>query len=253
MDMIKYPRTHHLEGSRLQPGDEDLDSVPFAKVARLPLVIEEKVDGANAGLRFDDEGRPWLQSRGHFLMGGAREKHFALFKQWVEAHRGALFAALGTRYALYGEWLYAKHTVFYDRLPHYFLEYDVLDTETRTFLSTDRRRELLKGAPIVSVHVLAEGKFKAIGEITSLVGPSVYKSEPWREALAETGARSGETDLSDHMEGLYVKHEEEGRVVARYKWIRAGFLTAVVDSGTHWLKRPVVPNVLAPGVNIFDA
>ena len=26
----KYPRTPHLEGSRLQPGDEDLDAVPLA-------------------------------------------------------------------------------------------------------------------------------------------------------------------------------------------------------------------------------
>ena len=25
----KYPRTQHMEGSRLQPGDEDLEAVPF--------------------------------------------------------------------------------------------------------------------------------------------------------------------------------------------------------------------------------
>ena len=28
--MIKYPRTPHIEGSRLQPGDEDLSKIPFA-------------------------------------------------------------------------------------------------------------------------------------------------------------------------------------------------------------------------------
>ena len=33
MPLHKYPRTRHLEGSRLQPGDEDLDSVPFAAIA----------------------------------------------------------------------------------------------------------------------------------------------------------------------------------------------------------------------------
>ena len=31
--MYKYPRTPHMEGSRLQPGDEDLDSVPFSVIA----------------------------------------------------------------------------------------------------------------------------------------------------------------------------------------------------------------------------
>ena len=27
--LIKYPRTPHIEGSRLQPGDEDLSQIPF--------------------------------------------------------------------------------------------------------------------------------------------------------------------------------------------------------------------------------
>src|SRR4051812_10400132 len=133
--ITKYPRTQHLEGSRLQPGDEDLDQVPFADVAGRHVVVEEKVDGANAGVRFDSGGDLLLQSRGHFLTGGPREKHFNLFKQWAHAHAPALLDALLDRYVLFGEWLYAKHTVFYDRLPHYFLEFDVLDTQTGEFLS----------------------------------------------------------------------------------------------------------------------
>jgi len=42
-------------------------------------------------------------------------------------------------------------------------------------------------------------------------------------------------------------------VLGRYKWIRASFLTAVVDSGSHWLARPIVPNRLADGVDLFAA
>ena len=42
-EMRKYPRTPHIEGSRLQPGDEDLASVPFAAVAGRPLVVEELI------------------------------------------------------------------------------------------------------------------------------------------------------------------------------------------------------------------
>src|SRR5687767_5508887 len=109
LKMHKYPRTHHLEGSRLQPGDEDLDQVPFDDLRGRSIVVEEKLDGANAGLRFDG-GRLWLQSRGHFLTGGVREKHFHLFKQWASAHAYALGDRLGDRHAVYGEWLYAKHT-----------------------------------------------------------------------------------------------------------------------------------------------
>ena len=46
--IIKYPRTPHIEGSRLQPGDEDLSQVPFSQIAGRHIVIEEKIDGANS-------------------------------------------------------------------------------------------------------------------------------------------------------------------------------------------------------------
>lgn len=143
--IYKYPRTHHIEGSRLQPGDEDLDSVPFSSIQQQYAVVEEKVDGANAAISFGVDGQLQLQSRGHYLTGGQREKHFNLFKQWANTHAVAFWQVLGTRYILFGEWLYAKHTVFYDALPHYFLEYDVLDLEKQQFLSTSSRKQLLGG------------------------------------------------------------------------------------------------------------
>ena len=83
--MLKYPRTRHLEGSRLQAGDQDLSQVPFEDIRGQPLVVEEKMDGANCGLSFDEDGQLLLQSRGHYLDGGPREKHFALLKQWAQA------------------------------------------------------------------------------------------------------------------------------------------------------------------------
>jgi hypothetical protein len=259
--MHKYPRTHHLEGSRFQPGDEELDCVPFRVLQGRYVVCEEKYDGANAGLSFDRDGRLWLQSRGHFLTGGEREKHFALFKQWAHTHAGALRAVLADRYVLYGEWLYARHTIFYDVLPHYFLEFDLLDTHTSDFLSTARRRELLAGLPLVPVPVLHSGPVRTLEELAALVGPSLSKSAEWRTRLSELIAARGldlertwkETDPSDLMEGLYIKVEEEGRVVARYKYIRASFLTSVLDSGSHWLKRPIVPNQLREDVGLFGA
>jgi hypothetical protein len=60
-----------------------------------------------------------------------------------------------------------------------------------------------------------------------------------------------ETDPSDDMEGLYVKIEDDAHVTGRFKYVRRSFLTSVVDSGTHWLNRPIVPNELAPGVDLF--
>jgi hypothetical protein len=259
LTILKYPRTHHIEGSRFQPGDGDLKGVSFQELAGRHLVTEEKLDGANAGFRFDRDGKLWLQSRGHFLTGGPREKHFNLFKQWAATHAPRFREALDHRYVLFGEWLYAKHTVFYDQLPHYFLEFDVYDLKKKVFLDTPRRRDLLRGLPVVSVPVLHEGAADSLDHLRALVGPSLYKSAAWKEQLHEAyqerrldpERRWDETDLSDDAEGLYVKVEEDGQVVARYKFIRHSFLTTVLDSETHWLQRPIVPNRLAPGVDLF--
>jgi hypothetical protein len=181
----KYPRTRHLEGSRLQPGDEDLEALAFDQLRGRHLVVEEKVDGANAAVSFDEDGSLWLQSRGHYLRGGAREKHFALLKTWASGLQSPLRDRLGPRHVMFGEWVYAKHTVYYDELPHYFLEFDVLDREHGVFLSTERRRRLLAGLPIASVPVLSEGSFDRLEDLVRWVGPSTLKGKRWRERLRD--------------------------------------------------------------------
>ena len=149
------------------------------------IVVEEKVDGANAGISFSSDGELLLQSRGHFLIGGGREKHFNLFKTWANCHQQELWAVLKDRYVLYGEWLYAKHTVFYDQLPHYFLEFDIMDSKDGSFLSTETRRQLLKDVPVVSVPVLWTGYVNGQTSLDSLIGDSAFKSENWRDRLLE--------------------------------------------------------------------
>ena len=160
-NIVKYPRTKHIEGSRLQVGDEDLSQVKFKEILNKNIVIEEKVDGANSAISFGPNNELLLQSRGHYLTGGYRERHFNLFKQWASIHQEEFFKVLGTRYIMYGEWLYAKHTIYYDALPHYFMEFDIYDKEKGVFLDTPTRHELLKDLPVCSVKVLASGKFKS--------------------------------------------------------------------------------------------
>ena len=257
--IFKYPRTRHLEGSRCQPGDEDLEAVPFAELQGRSLVVEEKVDGANAAISFSAAGTLLLQSRGHYLTGGAREKHFTLFKQWARVHAQAFFARIADRYVVYGEWLYAKHTMFYDRLPHFFLEFDVLEIATGEFLSTPRRQELLRGLPLVSVRVLHSGRVKSLKVLKAMLGRSAFISDDHRAQLRSACAQlkldvervEKETDSESTMEGLYIKVEEHGVVQERYKFVRSSFLTAVENSEGHWLSRPIVPNQLQDGVELF--
>ena len=250
--IYKYPRTQHIEGSRLQKGDEDLSQISFKHIKNRYIVIEEKVDGANSAISFNEKGELLLQSRGHYLTGGSREKHYNLLKQWAVIHQDKLFSVLGTKYIMYGEWLYAKHTVYYDILPHYFIEFDVFDKENNYFLDTQSRRELLKDLPIVSAPVLASGKFNKMEDILKYLGDSNYISDNHIENLRNEAIKLNldpdkiqrETDSTKLMEGLYIKVEENGRVVDRMKYVRFTFLQTVEKSETHWLNRPIVPNKL---------
>ena len=256
----KFPRTPHLTGSHFQVGDHDLAAIPFDLLEGRHLILEEKVDGANAGLRFDQDGTLFLQSRGHFLTGGNREKHFQMFKTWANCHAHRFFEVLTDRYIMYGEWMYAKHTVYYDKLPHYFLEFDLFDTQNDCFLSTERRQQLLQDLPIASVPVLAEGVFETPEQIVEQLKPSLYKSADWQERLKQQLFEQGldpekgmkETDSANTAEGLYMKIEEGGQVIERFKFVRSSFQNAIMDSGTHWLNRPIVPNQLAEDVDIFS-
>lgn len=255
--IIKYPRTPHIQGSRLQPGDEDLRQRPFSDIAGRHVVLEEKIDGANSAISFTDDGELRLQSRGHFLTGGYRERHYDLMKQWAAVQQDKLYEVLGCRYIMYGEWMYAKHSIYYDVLPHYFMEFDVLDRETGRFLNTPSRHELLKTVPICHVPVLASGVFNNMDEILKYQGNSKFITEAHIEHLREDAERLGldadrvcrETDASRLMEGIYIKVEENGEVVDRMKYVRASFLQTVETPQSNWLDRPIVPNRITRSID----
>ena len=245
----------------LQPGDEDLSQIPFDSIRDRYLVIEEKCDGANSAISFDTDGNLLLQSRGHYLTGGYRERHYNLMKQWANVHRDAFFDLLGTRYIMYGEWMYAKHTVFYDALPHYFLEFDIYDRQKDIFLDTHSRHAMLRNVPVVSVPVLGRGYYSTKEEMLQLLGQSRYVTGNQYRNLRDAAVRLGldpdrncrETELSGIMEGLYIKVEEDGQVVDRMKYVRSTFLQCVDVSETHWIDRPIIPNQLAvPTTELFQ-
>lgn len=246
----KYPRTPHIEGSRLQTGDEDLSQIPVSSLRARHTVVEEKVDGANVAVSFQD-GELMLQSRGHFLRGGAKERHYELYKVWAAERRAELYSILGERYIMYGEWLYAKHKVYYNALPDFFLEFDIFDREIGEFLDTGSRSALLRGSSVKSVPVLFEGEITSHKQLTSLITDSRYIEGDHLAELMGTVEKMGldprevmdTTDDSRLAEGLYIKIEEDGIVKARMKYVRHGYVqTSAIEE--RWHARPIIPNKL---------
>ncbi len=259
LELLRYPRTAHLQSSRLQ-ADDATERVPLMSLKDAFVAIEEKLDGANCAVSFDASGELRLQSRGHYLIGGSREQQFSMLHTWAQTHGSRLLERLEDRYVMYGEWTYAKHSIYYDCLPHFFHEFDVWDRKEACFLSTRRRLALLAGLPVLSVPVLYEGEMPTRPKwLMGLVRDALGKSPRWETSLEEEASRRGlsvelcwrQTDRSSLSEGLYVKHEDDDVVLGRYKWVRADFVQTILDSGSHHSERPILPNRLAENVDLY--
>lgn len=239
-DFVKYPRTPHLFGSKGTDDDKHLSEAESNQfIADKSLIVEEKIDGTNVGIHFTSDGKMVLQCRGHLITQGMHPQ-YDLFKQWTAVKRSIIEERLDDRFILFGEWVYARHSVHYRQLPHYFFEFDIYDKDQETFLSLDQRLAILDGTGIETVPVLHQG---AVGkeELAELIGPSVFDSQfenpvTWR------------TD--NLMEGLYLRIEAGGSVSGRAKFVRPEFVEKVKQS-THWQHQAMVPNLLKEGTDIL--
>jgi hypothetical protein len=240
-NFTKYPRTPHLFGSRGTDDDKHLgqqESLDF--ISDASLIVEEKLDGTNVGIHFTSAGRMVLQCRGHEITTGMHAQ-YDLFKQWTMGTRPVLEAMLEDRLLLFGEWLYARHSVHYRCLPHYFFEFDIFDKRRQVFLNLASRLELLEGTGIHTVPVVHRGPATA-DQLRTLIGPSRFNSQFENPVTGRTDNR---------MEGLYLRTEAAGRVTGRAKFVRPEFVEKVKQS-EHWQHQAVVPNLLAKGAEIWS-
>lgn len=240
-NFVKYPRTPHLFGSRGTDDDKHMseaDSLRF--LADESLIVEEKLDGTNVGIHFCSTGEFVLQCRGHLITEGMHPQ-YDLFKQWAAVKRNTLEDRLMDRYILFGEWVYARHSVAYRCLSHYFFEFDIFDKTKSEFIDLEQRLGILAGSGIETVPVVHRGAVSR-KTLTELVGPSQF------ESVFENPV-TGQID--NVMEGVYLRTEASGTVTARAKWVRPEF-TEKVKQSIHWQQQTMVPNQLANGVDIWS-
>ena len=170
---MKLPRTLHIEGSGLPKNRTDPETVPFKSLAGKLLFVEEKVDGTGVSLFFDDKLDLQVYHRG----SSATSREFNQLRTWATNFQDSLFDLLGDRYVMFGEWMLHKHTIFYDQLPHYFLESDMYDRQNGIWMSTMARVALLQSHEYIqSVAGLGFFKPQKLNELTDLVQKSLYQS-----------------------------------------------------------------------------
>jgi atypical dual specificity phosphatase len=140
----EYPRIPHLDKSISNMTHDDIQ---VEGKIQFPLTgwVQEKLDGANLGLTWTSG--PVIRNRNNILKKGYIKKEtpaklqFRSSWNWLHDHNKdiqKLSKSLMTPVTLYGEWLYAKHSIYYDKLPDLFIAYDIYLSEYDEWLSPDK-------------------------------------------------------------------------------------------------------------------
>jgi hypothetical protein len=144
-----YPRIPHFDKSISNMTHDDIileSSITYP----LECWVQEKVDGANMGVSWTSG--PVLRNRNHILKKGYMDVEtpskiqFRPAWNWLHEHRKdimMIIEALKSPITVYGEWLWAKHSIGYDKLPDWFLAYDIYLAEEDNFISPSLFKEII--------------------------------------------------------------------------------------------------------------
>lgn len=133
------------------------------------VIIQEKIDGANAAIRYDCESDCVVaQSRKNILSIGNNLRGMYEWSQTIDKDK--VREILGDNLVLFGEWL-VPHTVKYPTEKYnQFYAYDIYDTETEKYLPQDVVEEKAKKLGLNFVPVFYKGEFQSWEHCLSFVG-----------------------------------------------------------------------------------
>jgi atypical dual specificity phosphatase len=219
----KFPRTRHIfnvGGATVDDRILDADERDtFMK--EYDVFIAEKVDGAQLGISIDENYKIMVQNRSHYVNSKSHSQ-FEKLNKWIIDHKEALFQILEDQHTiLFGEWLYAKHSIAYNSLPDYFMAFDLYNKKKNLFYNRDKLVEALKDTNVHYVREMYRGNIKDKNQLLKMIE---QKSE-------YTDGR---------VEGIYLKIFERDYVKARCKLVRNDFICG----NEHWTKHTIEKNKL---------
>lgn len=225
---FRYPRTVHITGSEVVDDDESVSPAELLAFAgkNYKLILQEKVDGANVSVHFEQEWEPIIQKRSG-LIGTGEKTQYDVFRTWVYERLDDLFSLLGTDLVMYGEWMWTQHAIVYDALPSFFIAFDLYSKSTKAFLSSAQVTERLRG------------KVETVPVLHSAAWP-LSKGQTLDGLIKKllTTSRFG----TQTAEGIYIRIEDEEKVIYRSKYRRRSFTSGRTDFGKvdrrNTLKKP---------------
>lgn len=155
------------------------------------IVIQEKIDGSNASIRYDEESGTLKAFSRRLELNS--ENTLNGFWDYVQSLNTIAFKeVLGSRYIIFGEWMGAKHAIKYpEDVYGKFWMFDVWDTQTEQYLPYEETRAFYgrliacgnKEKKFNFVPVFYIGKFESWEKAMELVGKTEVGAEPSGEGI----------------------------------------------------------------------
>lgn len=213
---MKYPRTPHLPQS---PGgtNDDKRLTDLSGLQGRHLVATEKLDGSNVCLQRD---QCFARTHAH----APTHPSFDLFKVYHARMKDKIPEYL----QIFGEWLYAKHSIYYTSLPDYLMVFGIRDLRTNMW------------GDWPEVEMWAE----ELGCPTTPVLAYIPEEADLQKTFEELAARPSSCG-GDSYEGFVVRrfeyYDDENFSNAVAKYVRKDHVT----SPHHWKMMQIVRNRLA--------
>lgn len=208
-EYYKYPRTYHLPWSEgLTTDDKRIEHLDLFLGQR--VIVTEKIDGENTSLYPDHLHARSLDSKHHPSRNCIKQLHGEICFNIPEHNR------------LCGENVFAKHSIFYDKLPAYFLLFSMWTD--KICWSWD---DTVEWALLLGLHTV----------------PVLYDGI-WDEAKVKS-CWTGVSAYGPDQEGYVVRLAREFHFDEFSKCVTKFVRENHVQTSEHWLNEKIIPNLLA--------
>ncbi len=142
---MKYKKTPHLPWSEnLQNDDKMISTLDFLNDQNVIYTI--KLDGECTYM-------------GEKIHARSEENDSHKSRDWVKALYGSIKHLIPNNLAIFGENVFAKHSIYYNELTSFFYVFNIVDKDKKVVLSIDETLKICHDLGLEYVPILYRGKF----------------------------------------------------------------------------------------------
>lgn len=204
----KYPRTYHFPFSPGRSSDDKIfdNFEPYFKGKE--VVITEKMDGENTTIYKD------------YCHARSIDSKHKEYHSWLLSYIRQFQYLLNDNERVCGEYLYAKHSIYYNNLPNYFMVFSIWQDEK--CLSWQETIDRCKELNLITVPILYVGQ---------------YNKEVIDKAIKEVESHNGE-GIVMRLASEYNYNDFNQSII---KYVRANH----IQTDNHWSTQSIIKNKMA--------